>query len=316
MRVTNRMISENVYRNAGMHLEKMERLQNQLASGRAITKPSDDPTAVNQSMLLRNTLSDQEQYVRNIEQVNTWLETSDQTIGTAQSVLHRALELAVQGSNGTNSPEAHAALAKEVRQLKDEMRGIANTQLAGRFIFAGSQTLQEPYPEYASSAPPPAARVPTWPSPASIPVATRLDSTDPLMAGIGPGVSIQYNASGSDVFGSTTDPNSAFEVLDRLAYALEGGDVDTASSLITGIQERIDDMSLKRAELGGKRNRTELLNNRYSETEVSLKSLLSTYEDVDMPKVISQLTLSQSVYQASLAASAKIMQPTLMDFLR
>ena len=76
MRITNRMINDNVYRNAGMHLEKMERLQNQLASGRAISKPSDDPTAVNQSMLLRNTLADQEQFVRNINQATTWMEKS------------------------------------------------------------------------------------------------------------------------------------------------------------------------------------------------------------------------------------------------
>lgn len=316
MRVTNRMINDNVYRNAGMHLEKMEKLQNQLASGRAITKPSDDPTAVNQSMLLRNTLTDQEQYVRNIDQVNTWLDTSDQTIGTAQSVMQRALELAVQGSNGTNSRESQQALAQEVRQLKDELRGIANTKLAGRHIFNGSQTLQEPYPAFAPEAKPPAARVPSYPSAASTPVAAALDNTDSLTAAIGPGVSVQYNVSGTDVFGATGDGNSAFEVLDKLTYALEGGDVDTASRLITNLQDRIDDMSLKRAELGGKRNRTDLLNSRYSETEVSMKSLLSTYEDVDMPKVISELTLSQSVYQASLAASAKIMQPTLMDFLR
>lgn len=316
MRVTNRMISENVFRNAGFHLEKMERLQNQLASGRAINKPSDDPTAVNQSMLLRNTLADQGQYIRNINQVNTWLQTSDQTIGTAQTVMQRALELATQGANGTNSAEAHSAIAMEVRQLKEELRGIANTQLAGRYIFNGSQTLQEPYPEFAAAAAPPAARVPSYPSPASIPVAAKLDSTDPLMAGIGPNVSIQYNVTGTDVFGATGDANSAFEVLDRLAYALESGDVDTTGSLITNLQDRIDDMSLKRAELGGKLNRTDLLNTRYGETEVSVKSLLSQYEDVDMPKVISELTLSQTVYQASLAASAKIIQPTLMDFLR
>ncbi len=315
MRVTNRMIAENVYRNAGLHLEKMEKLQNQLASGRAITKPSDDPTAVNQSMLLRNTLSDQEQFIRNIDQVNTWLSTSDQTIGTAQSVVHRALELAVQGANGTNSAEAHAALAKEVRELKEEMRGIANTQLAGRYIFNGSQTLQQPYPEFAPPAAPPAARVPSYPSPDSVPVAAKLDNTDALMAGIGPNVSIQYNVTGADVFGATGDGNSAFEVLDKLAYALENGDVDTTSGLITNLQNRLDDMSLKRAELGGKLNRTELLGARYGETEVSVKALLSEYEDVDMPKVISELTLSQSVYQASLAASAKIIQPTLMDFL-
>lgn len=315
MRVTNRMISDNVYRNAGMHLAKMEKLQNQLASGRAITKPSDDPTAVNQSMLLRNTLADQEQFVKNINQATTWMETTDQTIGSAQTVLTRARELAVQGANGTNSQAGMDAIAAEIKQLKSELRGIANTQLAGRYLFNGSQTLQPPYPDFATYVAPPAARVPSYPSPASTPVAAKLDNGDSLQAEIGPNVSIQYNVTGVDVFGATGDSSSAFEVLDKLAYALESGDTGTVSNLIGNLEDRVDSMSLKRAELGGKQNRANLLNQRYTESEVSLKELLSSYEDVDMPKVISQLTLSQSVYQASLAASAKIVQPTLMDFL-
>lgn len=316
MRVTNRMINENVYRNAGMHLEKMERLQGQLASGRAITKPSDDPTAVNQSMLLRNTLADQEQFVRNINQATTWMETTDQTIGTAQAVMTRARELAVQGANSTNSQAGLDAIAAEIKQLKSELRGIANTQLAGRYLFNGSQTLQEPYPSFAPYSAPPAARVPSYPSAASTPVASKLDNTDRLSAALGPGVSIEYNVTGADVFGASTDPDNAFEALDKLTYALESGDVGAVSTLIGNLENRVDTMSLRRAELGGKENRASLLNQRYSDSEVSIKELLSSYEDVDMPKVISQLSLSQSVYQASLAASAKIMQPTLMDFLR
>jgi flagellar hook-associated protein 3 FlgL len=82
------------------------------------------------------------------------------------------------------------------------------------------------------------------------------------------------------------------------------------------INARIDAMSLQRAGLGGKKNRSELLAERYSATEVSLRDLLSANEEADMPKVISQLTLSTSVYQASLAASARIIQPSLMDFLK
>ncbi|HEY9855076.1 MAG TPA: flagellar hook-associated protein FlgL [Stenomitos sp.] len=316
MRVTNRMISDNVYRNASMHLEKMEKLQNQLASGKAITKPSDDPTAVNQSMLLRNTLSDQDQFGKNINQAVTWLQTTDQTINSAQTVLTRARELATQGANGTNSQAGLDAIAAEVKQLKSELRGIANTQLAGRYLFNGSQTLQEPYPDFAAYVSPPAARVPSYPSPASTPIAGKLDNVDSLQSEIGPNVTIQYNVTGADVFGATTDPNNAFEVLDQLSYALEQGDTGTVSNLIGSLESRVDAMSLKRAELGGKENRADLLKQRYSDSEVSIQSLLSSYEDVDMPKVISQLNLSQTVYQASLAASAKIVQPTLMDFLK
>lgn len=297
MRVTNKMISDSVYRNAGAHLEKMADLQEKLASGKAITKPSDDPSAVNMSMLLRNTLSDQDQYIENLKQVDTWLKTADQTIDSGQTVMLRALQLATEGASDTGTPDARKALAKEVRELKEQLRGIGNTQLAGRFIFAGSQTLTEPYPQTVADP-------------------TKVDNTDALTAEIGPGVSIQYNVTGSDVFGATTDPESAFQVLEDLAVALEADDGTTTGQQIDRINKRLDAMSLQRAGLGGKQNRTELLAQRYSEAEVNLRDLLSANEEVDMPKVISELTLSTSVYQASLAASARIIQPSLMDFLK
>ncbi|MNX82917.1 Flagellar hook-associated protein 3 [compost metagenome] len=298
MRVTNKMISDSVYRNAGTHLEKMADLQEKLASGKAINKPSDDPSAVNVAMLLRNTLADQDQYVSNLKQVDTWLKTGDQTIDSAQTVMLRALVLANEGASDTGTPDSRKALAQEVRELKEQLRGIANTQLAGRYIFAGSETLTEPYPNGA----------PPFPA--------KLDNVDTLTAEIGPGISIQYNVTGTDVFGATTDPNSAFQVLEDLATALEADDGTTTGVQIDRINARLDSMSLQRAGLGGKLNRTELLTERYAETEVSMRDLLSANEEVDMPKVISQLSLSTTVYQASLAASARIMQPTLMDFLR
>ncbi|HEY9900117.1 MAG TPA: flagellar hook-associated protein FlgL [Pantanalinema sp.] len=298
MRVTNKMISDSVYRNAGSHLEKMADLQEKLASGKAINKPSDNPSAVNVAMLLRNTLADQDQYVSNLKQVDTWLDTGDQTIGSGQTVMLRALELATQGASDTGTPESRKAIAQEVRELQEQLRGIANTQLAGRFIFAGSQTLTEPYPKGAAPDP------------------TKIDNVDALTAEIGPGIAIRYNVTGTEVFGATTDPNSAFKVLDDLAVALESDDGKTTGAQIDRINARIDTMSLQRAGLGGKKNRSELLAERYSATEVSLRDLLSANEEVDMPKVISQLTLSTSVYQASLAASARIVQPSLMDFLK
>lgn len=297
MRVTNKMISDSVYRNAGSHLEKMADLQEKLASGKAISKPSDDPSAVNVAMLLRSTLADQDQYVKNLKQVDTWLDTADQTIDSGQTAMLRALELATQGASDTGTPDSRKAIAQEIRELKDQLRGIANTQLAGRYIFAGSQTLTEPYPKVVSDP-------------------TKVDSVDALSAEIGPGISIRYNVTGTDVFGATTDPNSAFQVLEDLAVALDADNGPATGLQIDRINGRLDTMSLQRAGLGGKKNRSELLTERYAATEVSMRDLLSANEEVDMPKVISELSLSTSVYQASLAASARIIQPSLMDFLR
>lgn len=313
MRITNRMINDTVFRNTAAHLEKLSGLQDKLASGKAITKPSDDPAAVNQSMLLRNTLSDQTQYIKNIDLVTSWLDTADQTLGDASSVMHRARELAVQGSSDTLTPAARTSIGKEIRQLKEQLRGISNTQLAGRYIFAGSQTLTEPYPPFNPldnpRLYPPTAVYPT-------PAAANLDSTSELIAEIGPSQTVAYNVTGTNAFGATTDPDGAFQVLEDLASALDTNDTPNISLQIARIDTRLDAISSERADVGGKRNRVTLLQDRYNATEVSLKDLLSRNEDVDMPKIVSDMTLSQQVFQASLSAGAKIIQPTLMDFLR
>ncbi len=308
MRVTNRMITDNVFRNSSAHLERLATLQNQLASGKRIEKPSDDPTGINQIMLLDSVLKDQQQYSRNIDQVITWLDTTDSALSDASNIVQRARDLAIQGASDTSSRESRQALAREIVQIRDQLRGVANTQLAGRYIFAGSQTITEPYP-----ATPPGTAAEK----------AKLDSEDRLGVAIGPGLSIDYNQTGLDVFGKYVDlgptDNSIFAYLDQLANDLLASDDTTyrkISDHIKNIDDRLAAINDARADVGGKRNRVELLANRYSSLEVALKDLKSSYQDADIPALISDFTLTQQVYQSSLAASAKIMQPTLMDFLR
>ncbi|MEB3186377.1 MAG: flagellar hook-associated protein FlgL [bacterium] len=305
MRVTNRMITDNVFRNSSAHLERLATLQNQLASGRRIEKPSDDPTGINQIMLLDSVLKDQQQYSRNIDQVVTWLDTTDSALGDAANIVQRARDLAVQGASDTSSRESRQALAREVLQIRDQLRGVANTQLAGRYIFAGSQTVTEPYPDK---------------KPTTAEGKSKLDSEDRLGVAIGPGLSIEYNQTGPDVFGKYVDSvDSIFEDLGDLANILSLSDDTTygkISDLIGNIDARLTAINDARADVGGKRNRVELLASRYNNLEVALKDLKSSYQDADIPALISDFTLTQQVYQSSLAASAKIMQPTLMDFLR
>lgn len=305
MRVTNRMITDNVFRNSSAHLERLAKLQNQLASGKRIDKPSDDPTGINQIMLLDSVMKDQQQYSRNIDQVVTWLDTTDSALSDAANIVQRARDLAVQGASDTSSRESRQALAREILQIRDQLRGVANTQLAGRYIFAGSQTITEPYPEQ---------------KPTDAAKKAKLDSQDRLGVAIGPGLSIEYNQTGPDVFGAYVDSvDSIFEDLSQLANVLSISDDSTygkVSDLIANIDGRLTSINDARADVGGKRNRVELLASRYSNLEVALKELKSSYQDADIPALISDFTLTQQVYQSSLAASAKIMQPTLMDFLR
>lgn len=313
MRVTNNMIFGATTNHARNHLEKLFGLQNQLATGKKITRPSDDPTGTDRAMLLRGTLKQQEQYQENIRDASTWLTLTDGALSEAYSVMDRARELAVRGSNGTNQNDERVAMAEEIKQLRSQLQVIANSEINGRFIFGGTMTVAQP------------ARVPVFempypdPDPTAVPPVTEIAYTgnDVLMdVEVVPGVTLPYNTPGSAAFGAGTDADRAFKVLEDLELALRNGDSTVISQQIARLDVAMNRVTTERAVVGSRINRLDLLENRYADSAISYKDRLSETEEPEFADVVSQVMQQESVYQASLAASARIIQPSLLDYLR
>lgn len=122
------------------------RTQQQLSTGRRIVNPSDDPIGSAQLIGLSESLQVTEQYQRNIERARTRLELEDTALASIGDALQRARELTVQGLNDTNSADERAAMAKEVRQILDEVLGLANRKSEnGEYLFAGYQGQVTPF---------------------------------------------------------------------------------------------------------------------------------------------------------------------------
>jgi len=309
MRVTNNMIFGATTTHARNHLEKLFGLQNQLATGKKITRPSDDPTGTDRAMLLRGTLKQQEQYQENIRDASTWLTLTDGALSEAYSVMDRARELAVRGANDSNQSDERIAMAEEVKQLRSQLQVIANSEINGRFIFGGTMTVAQPN------------RTPAFemPYPDPVPPATEIAYTgnDVLMdTEVVPGVTLPYNTPGASAFGQGTDADRAFKVLEDLELALRNGDSTEISQSIGRLDVALNRVSTERAVVGSRINRLDLLENRYADAAISYKERLSETEEPEFADVVSQLMQQESVYQASLAASARIIQPSLLDYLR
>lgn len=309
MRITNNMIFGATTRHAKAHLEKLFTLQNQLASGKKITRPSDDPTGMDLSMLLRGTLSQQTQYQENIQNAGTWLKVTDGALDEAHAVLGRARELAVRGANDTQTEDERNAMAEEVKQLTLQLQVIANSEVNGRFMFGGTKTVVQmgATPPYILPYPDPAA-------PGDEIVYAGNDAS--MDVEVVPGVTLPFNSSGKAVFGVAGDPDSAFLAMKQLEEALRSGDSTTISSQIGRLDQAMTRVTTERAVVGSRINRLDLLENRYADAEVSYKERLSEVEEPEFADVVSQVMQQESVYQASLAASARIIQPSLLQFLR
>ncbi|HHU76094.1 MAG TPA: flagellar hook-associated protein FlgL, partial [Firmicutes bacterium] len=146
MRVTHRMLSQSVTRNLQRNLRSLDRRSLQLASGRTFDRPSEDPVGTYKVMKITGTgLARNEQYRRNIGEGLSWLTMSEDSLAEAIDVIHRLQELSVYGANAIHSPGERQAMAPEVRQLLEQLVGIANTELAGLYVFGGYKTQTAPY---------------------------------------------------------------------------------------------------------------------------------------------------------------------------
>ena len=133
---------------------------------------------------------------------------------------------------------------------------------------------------------------------------------------------MEVNMTGNEIFGepaasdSDTESDNLFQIMHRAYDMLSSGDQKGLSGLLGQIDTRMDKMLTVRAQIGARVNRVEIVQSRLSDVNINLQKMQSKVEDIDMAEAITNMTTLENVYQASLSAGAKIIQPSLVDFLR
>jgi flagellar hook-associated protein 3 FlgL len=147
-RITNSMINNTMTFNLQRHQTDMDTMQNQLATGRTVQSPRDNPIAATNQMMYRTRLTEIDQYISNINETQSRLNEVDTALQSTTRIFQRIRELAVQGANGIYSNfERKEAAAAEINQLLEEVVSIANTRGAtGKAIFGGYKTGTEDQP--------------------------------------------------------------------------------------------------------------------------------------------------------------------------
>ena len=293
MRVTQQMLNQNSIRNMSQNLSRFEKINNQVSTGKLLHRPSDDPNGVSKAMNLKSTLAANAQFERNTNEANLWMDETDQHISSMVDVMQRVRELAVQGNNGSLSDHDRTAIAVEVEELTEQMRQLGNAKVNGQSLFNGQKTKELPFPEQGNYA---------------------IDTND-LVARtftIGEGISIQSSVLPDELFGTAADDKNLFKTLQSISANLKAGNSSDLETIDAGMERLLTVAAAN----GARQNRVEAVENRLLDSNLELKSMLSKVEDIDYAEAIIKLTSEESVYQASLAASSKIIQPSLMDFLR
>lgn len=295
MRVTTRTLAQTSLQNLQSGMQRMQQLQDQLSSGKLLSRPSDSPTGVASAMQLRSELRAEESYSRNADDALGWLSTADGALTDTSGTLRRVRELALTGANtATLTSSAREALANEVTNLREHLVGLANSTYLGRPVFGGTM------------------------GPGASPYSAA-DSTAYAGDGgavgrrIAADVTVRVDVPGEQAFGS--GETSVFALLDRLAGNLVGNpaalsadiaDLDAASTRALNALTSV----------GTRYARVESGRQGIEDRMLSLRGTLSAVEDVDLPRTITDLKLQETAYEAALSATARSLQPSLLDFIR
>ncbi len=279
-------------KNIHQNYQRLGKVQEQLSTGKKITRPSDDPVIAVKGMNYRTNLTEVEQYERNLGEVYNWLENSEDALEKSSDVLQRVRELVVQASNDTYDEKQRNSIAQEVSQLKEQLLSIANTKVGGKYIFNGTNTQEE--------------RITNG-------VIDSSKTGKAVMLEISKGINIQANVDPDKVFN-----DDLINTLTLLVTDLQDPNSNNQSFQddLTKLDQTLDTFNDERSELGAKYNRIELVEYRLSEQVVNTKKMISDNEDIDYEKAILDLKIQESIHRAALDTGARIIQPSLVDFLR
>ncbi len=320
MRVTNNMLINNMVYNLNQNLRTLEKLQYQKATGKKFRVPSDNPIGASKSLKFHTDISKLEQYKRNAEDAMSWMTDTEAALGEIGEVLKRAYELSIDVANGTKkAPEDLQKVKEEIDQLREHLIQIGNTTYAGRHIFSGYKTDK-----------------PLLDEDGTYNIELREDEIFEYSVGISEMVKV--NTLGGKVFGKigldgngkpifNGEPDYAsninekempylIAVFDTLSEELNSGtDPEVIQESIGRLQNCHEQILTVRAEVGAKMNRLEMTEKKIDIQIENVNELLSLNEDVDMAEISMHIAMAENVYISSLMTGAKIIQPTLVQFL-
>ncbi|MCU1487284.1 MAG: Flagellar hook-associated protein FlgL [Actinomycetia bacterium] len=296
VRITPRTAQQSAIDSLGTTLSKMAQLQEQLASGKALNRPSDSPIQTVEAMQYRSEIRRNDQFQRNANDGLNWLGMADNTMTSMLGTLGRVKELVLQGLNGSSDPVQRANIAQEVTALRDSLIGQANAKYLDRPIFGGNAGGSAAYTQ----------------------LGTFVGSAgDQIERRVGPNQKVRVNLTGPEVFGpdGVGAAGNLFQVVDQIATDLQSNPTALTADLAALDNRRVT-VENQLGAVGARYNQVDGMKSRAEDQQVTMKNGLSEVENIDLPKTIVDLQLQEIAYKSALSATSRVIQPSLLDFLR
>jgi flagellar hook-associated protein 3 FlgL len=300
MRIATTTISESVLAQIQKLSVQQAKLQNQVATGQKIFQPEDDPSAVGRILTLDTEARQVQQFQTN---ANRALEVSQATYSGLQdikTISDRAGEIATLGA-GASSPDAYKAYATEVNQLIEQALQSGNAKLRNDYLFSGTAL---------NTAPLTATRVPAGTG----------DITAVAYSGDNAQTSVQISQLANLSPGSSAATNTGLASFLNSLVALRDALNTGTSTAVSAVQPNLDSsenlLVNALSQQGAVQLRIEVAQSQQSTRSTNLEKLVSDEADADLATSATKLSQTSTAYQAALSSATKILQMSLMDYLK
>jgi len=300
LRISYGLLTSRSLSNINTQLRELASIQEKLATGHRVNRPSDDPIDARRAIEIRTSIFQNEQYLDSINTVSPLLAETESVLRSSNSILQRAQELAIRGANETIAQDQLDQIALEINQLLEQFVVDANRETNGKHLFGGNRTTTIPFS---------VTRVGT-------------DITAVSYDGNSDVIELSFSASGSTAINEPGD-----------AAFINGVDIfqlliDVRDDLRAGNQANISNVHLDQiiaaqtqvlnsvARIGAFTNRIDRIDSTVQDLIINFEEQLSNKIDADFASTVLDFDIKQNAFQASLNATARVLQPSLLDFVR
>jgi len=290
MRVADSAAYRNLLEQLNVLNDRLERASQEVSTGKRLTRPSDSPAESAEMVQLNAQLSQIDQYHANIDNSGFFLNVADSALNQLYDVLSTVYARGSAAGNSFNDEGVRQTLAAEIRALRDQMLSLANTEVRGRYLFAGSQVTSPAFDISGDTV-------------------TYLGDEVVNRIRVSDGVEVRQNLPGSTAFGG------AFSAVEQLLGAIDSGDADSITAALGQFKPMFDQLGQVRTRLGVELGKLQESNLELQNVQTDIETRKAHVEDANLAEAITRLNQSQTALQAALQSGSLIHQLNLFDYL-
>lgn len=295
MRISDQQIADLREYQINYAYQQLAQAQTVISTGKQISSPADDPIGTESAVRLQGQIAQNQAFTTTASDTLSWLQTTENGLSGVNDALIQARSLAVQGANDTLTLDQRQAIAGNVSHLLAQAVAAGNADYGGRYVLGGYQTEQPPFVLNTNG---------------GNPSVTYQGDGGTMQREISPGQTMQFNMPGNVAL------PTVFSALSQLQVDLQSGSTAAISNDIQTIDQAHDGLLMAQATVGSNINRIQATDTTTQAIGTTLGNDLSQITDANMAQAAVEFNSRQATYQAALTAAAKVVEPSLLEFLK